>query len=210
MTAICPQCGAPLERHNFILICGFCGYYTAIDNKEVEKGEQPSRNNVKERFEYVSKQYGYIKKHCPVDIINNKQGFIILARDIFCPNDGKIIRNNIRFRYEATISETEFILKLDIDNIIQNKPIAIKTDYRMLVPEALPFNGGLSLNLFLKDLLDICESEDIDIYLPNIDENLTWDEMITVSRRFYHSIIDRSYYGYSLNKKLLIDTLKTF
>ena len=203
---ICPNCGAPLIRHAFVETCPYCGYVSeALDGKigkEMDLVEVPP----KERFSYVKRQLSYIQTECPVEVENKENAYYIRAKGVFSPNDGKKANTDLMLRYEACIAEDIFALKLLVESNHDNSPIVyIKTDTTVFVPDVIIEKGRNVIAVSTTMFCALCEAEDISVETNLILDPIIWNELKTYSRRFYHSIINRQRYLYSIHQKLIID-----
>lgn len=203
---ICPQCGAPLDQRTFVETCSFCGYVSmsSFDNNEegVQVEFSPS-----EFFNYISRHLSYIQSECPVEIKKQGESYSIMDRGVFSPNDGRKVITDIILRYYATITKDTFTLELVVESEHNDRPVFyIQTEVgRILAPKVVCKKGRSAITITYEEFLALCEAESLEVDTNLITIPLVWDELKTYSRRFYHSIMDRSKYVYSLRKELYTD-----
>lgn len=203
---ICPNCGAPLVRRSFIEMCLYCGYFTAVSSNI--KADSTSSGDVspQERYVYFTRQLSYIQMDCPVEVIKVGDSYNVRAKGTFSPNDGKKMMTDIILRYQANLAEDTFTLQLKIESKHDEIPaVYIKTNSSVFIPEVVLTKGYYTLMISDALFCSLCEADDIDVDTNLILTPLIWKELKTYSRRFYHSIINRQRYVYSVHQKLIID-----
>ena len=203
---ICPQCGAPLDQHLFVQTCSFCGY-VSVSSSDNNEGDVQVEISPSELFNYISRHLSYIQSECPVVVKKQGEGYSINAKGVFSPNDSRKVITDIILRYYATITKDTLTLELLIKSEHNDRPVFyIQTEVgRIFAPRVVCKKGRSAITVTYEQFLALCEAESLEVDTNLITIPLVWDELKTYSRRFYHSIMDRSKYVYSLRKELYTD-----
>ena len=203
---ICPQCGAPLDQRTFVETCSFCGYVSVSSSGKDDGGTQVEISPCG-LFNYVTRHLSYIQSECPVEVKKQGEGYSIMAKGTFSPNDGRSVITDIILRYFATISKETFTLELLIESEHNDMPsFFIQTEVgRVFVPEVVCKKGRFAITISYEQFLALCKADSLDVDTNLITVPLRWDELKIYSRRFYHSIRDRARYVYSIHTRLFSD-----
>ena len=203
---ICPQCGAPLDQHLFVQTCSFCGYVSAAD-EQPEKELTLEGPSPQERYDYIVRHLTYIRSECPVEVKQKDKAYLIRANHQFFPNDGKNTLETLPLRYVASFSKESFQLLLSLEAEMDASPQLYFKVYedRIIVPLIIRKEGHYSFLLTFKQFAALCEAEEVVVDTNMSPGEYSWDEFRTYSRRYYHSVIDRTRYRYSLHQTLYID-----
>lgn len=204
----CPNCGATLERHAFTHVCSYCGYVSAT-NEELQYGESEEINN--SYYEYISNNLATIKQSPFVDIVQKQDCFECLSSKNFYPNDGHyMLDKKLSFLWHAKVTKQgiRFNLLVKSEHTDAQNYICIKVreDVFTFKQQGEIFNM-LAFPMTLDYFLLFCVVDDFDL-----DTNLyahaylnDYQEFVTYTRRFFHIVINKTKYNYSLNIKLLTD-----
>lgn len=202
----CPQCGAPLDQHLFVQTCSFCGYVSAaIEQPKTELAlEEPSPQD---RYDYIISHLTYIQSECPVEVKQRDKTYCIRANHSFSPKNGKSILKTLPLRYMASFAEESFRLLLSLEAEVDVRPqLYFKVDENsIVVPLIIQKQQRYSFQLTFNQFAALCEAEELVVDTNMTPLEYSWDEFKTYSRRYYHSVFDRTKYRYSLNQKLIID-----
>lgn len=203
---ICPQCGAPLDQHPFVQTCSYCGY-VSVSSSGKEEGLVQVERSPRELFNYVTHHLTYIQSECPVVVKKQGEGYSIIAKGAFSPNNGRTVVPEIILRYLATITKDTFLLELLIESEHIDMPyFFIQTEIgKVFALDVVYKRGQYAISVSYEQFLALCDAEGLEVDTNLITIPLVWDELKTYSRRFYHSIMDRSKYVYSLRKGLYTD-----
>lgn len=203
---ICPQCGAPLDQHLFVQTCSFCGYVSATA-KQPEKGLVLVESSPQERYDYIIRHLTYIQTACPVEVKQIDNAFQIMANHPFFPNVGRNILRTLPFRYASVFTRDSFQLHLYLEAVVDTNPqLFFKTDAdNIIVPLSIQKQGNFSFQFSFCQYAALCEAEELVVDTNLAKGEYSWDEFKAYSRRFYHSVFDRTRFKYSLHQKLYID-----
>lgn len=129
----------------------------------------------------------------------------------FYPNDGHYnLDTSLAFWWYAKISKYSISVRLLVrpKRIHSSNRICVKAKGDVFsIKQNGESSGKLAFPMTLDDFLLICQEPacNFDTNMSdNADQN-NYQEFTTYTRRFYHLLIDRSKYRYSLSTKLLTD-----
>ncbi|MBR4563920.1 MAG: hypothetical protein IKO26_05670 [Paludibacteraceae bacterium] len=205
---ICPNCGAELEQHAFVHVCPYCGYISADnihnDKPKVDSGSYHPYKNILGNLDTIQQSEF-------IELIQKADGYECISAKPFYPNDGHFhLDKSFELRWYARVTKHGFSIALlaKSRHADSQNHICIKTDKGVLALKQDGENRGYKVfPLIIDDFLYICTSSDIELD-TNIYENAfqyDYEELVTYSCRFYHLIIDKDKYVYSLYQPLLID-----
>lgn len=204
----CPNCGAELEQHAFVHVCLYCGYVSA-DNIHKDKPMVDSRSY--RPYINVSGNLEAIQQSEFVELIQKENGYECMSAKPFYPNDGHFhLDKSLELRWYARVTKHSFSIALlaKSRHTESQNHICIMTDNGVLSLKQDGENRGYNVfPLTIDDFLYICNSSNIKLE-TNIYENAfqyNYEELVTYSCRFYHLVIDKDKYVYSLYQPLLID-----
>lgn len=205
---LCPQCGASMEQHLFVLFCPFCGFYHTREGRGITMPVTTSLINPATVYKNGLKNKQYISQ-CSVRVSYFSSSFIIESNTYFAPRCEIECHPTLRFWYHATCDNAHISLRLKTNTNAFEPVVFVKLDN----------NSVLKLKTVLDDdkwafvmnvgfLSAICSSKTIQVECDQTDQFSNYDELIIYSQRFYNAFIDRTKYSYSQKRFLLCDTIK--
>ena len=206
---ICPNCGAELEQHAFAHVCPFCRYVSA-DTKVVQRNTD-NESIIVNPYENILGNLSEIQQSEFIEIKQNANEYECVSAKTFYPNDGNFnLNKNLELRWYAKATKQSVNLALLAKSNHQDalNYISIKTEDNVFT---LKQNGEhkafLLFPMTLADFICICRSRSVELD-TNLHVNAhknDFEEFITYSHRFYHLVIDKEKYIYSLYQPLLTD-----
>lgn len=205
----CPNCGAELEQHAFVHVCPYCGYVSA-DNAQNDYDAKDDSESY-HPYENILNNLDAIQQSEFVELIQKADGYECMSAKPFYPNDGRFhLDKSFELRWYARVTKHGFSIALlaKSRHADSQNHICVKTDKGILALKQDGENRGYKVfPLTIDDFLCICNSSGIELD-TNINENAfqnDYGELLTYSCRFYHLIIDKNKYTYSIYQPLLID-----
>lgn len=208
---ICPNCGAVLSRHAFMLICDYCGYSTC-QNIEILHTFSKSTDSIKTRYERLLINEIDINKSKFVDLKFTDKTIIVHCKKSFFGNDfhyNKIDLLSIEYMYfnDGCNEKLMIVIKSDKEMYVQPQFIIRINRKSCIVPNYCnKSNGKYFFSLLTEELYMICKADLIGIATNLTDEeSVNYDELKFYSCRFYNLIFDKRKFLYSLNMNLITD-----
>ena len=204
----CPNCGAEMEQRAFMNVCSFCGSISVTERTLPSLSK--STKDEKQFYEYIKKNLSIIQQSQFVDIKDLGETFECVSSKPFYPNDGHYtLDKSISFWWYTKISKQGIKISLLVNaphSTAQNF-ICINVGRAVLtLKQTEEILGKKSFSLTFADFDFLCSETDFQIDTNmSFSTCLDYGEFATYTRRFYHIIIDKTKYRYSVNLKLLTD-----
>ena len=206
----CPNCGAELEQHAFMHVCPYCGH-VSVDNIHKEKPKEDGGSY--RPYKNILGNLDAIQQSEFIELMQKADEFECISAKPFYPNDGHFhLDKSFELRWFARVTKHSFSIALlaKSRHTDSQNHICIKTDKGVLaLKQDGEYRGYKVFPLTIDDFLYICNSNNIEletnIYEPAHKKD--YAELITYSHRFFHLIIDKEKYLYSIYQPLIIDSL---
>lgn len=207
---ICPSCGAEMEQRAFMHVCSFCGSIAVTEGRTLPAFSNGQKNE-QLFYEYIQQNLSAIRRSSFVDIKDSGEVFECVSAKPFFPNDGHYtIYKDLSFWCYAKIAKREISMALLVNtqhNAAHNF-ICIKVGRIVLtLKQAGELSGKKMFPLSFADFDFLCSANvfHIDTNMSVSAFPLDYTEFATYIRRFFHIVIDKTKYLYSINEKLLTD-----
>lgn len=208
---VCPNCGAVLRRHVFMLLCDYCSY-SSFQDVSVLHIPLKFADNAKTRYEKLSISEVDINKSRFVNLEFVNKTIIVSCKKSFFGNDFhycKINTLSMEYVYSNDGSNEELLMAIKNDSNIYTQPqFAMRINRKLcIVPNFCnKLDGKYLFNLSIDELYVICTAKTIDVATNLTDtENVNYNELRFYSSRFYNLIFDKRKFLYSLNINLITD-----
>ncbi len=205
----CPNCGAEMEQRAFMNVCSFCGSISVTERVLSSLSKSPK--DEKQFYEYIKQNLSTLLQSPFVDIKDLGETFECVSAKPFYPNDGHYtLEKSLSFWWYAKISKQGIKISLLVNapHSTARNFICIKVGSAVLnLKQAEEILGKKSFSLTYTDFDFLCSKTDfqIDTNMSSSFYPLDYGEFATFTRRFYHTVIDKIKYRYSINLKLLTD-----
>lgn len=215
MEATCPNCGAKMHKHSFLLVCDYCGYVTVGDFDKISYMyfAANSQYDIKSIYDRLIANKQRINESRFVGLDIEDSCIMAWSKKAFYANDfhyHKVESFSLLYVYISDGNMEQLFVKIACKEPEKyDHPVfAILINGKSYIDLRFSHksDGYLSFLMSTMDLWAICRSNTIKIASNFIDEQgFNCNELKYYSCRFYNMVFDKREFLYSLNMNLITD-----